>query len=194
MRVQTYMRDDGLIDLEAELIDTKAYDYPLKSGIHRAGDAVHHMHLRVTIDDNFTIVAAEAAYDAAPFGEGCSAIAPTYAGLVGMNLLRGFRQQVKTRFGRVAGCTHLSELTSVLPTAAVQTLAQRRQQERAAGTEAERPFQLDGCHALRVDGPIVQSEHPRWYMVPVGGQPNKLEVELADVEPADVRISPSSDS
>lgn len=194
VRVQTYQRDDGLFDLEAELIDTKAYDYPTRRGIHRAGEPVHHMHLRVTIDDEFNIVGAEAAYDAAPFGEGCSAIATDYAGLVGMNLLRGFRHQVKSRFGRTAGCTHMSELTGALPTAAIQTMAQRRHAERAAGTQTERPFQLDGCHALRVDGPIVQSEHPRWYMVQVGGQPNELEVEAFDAGPADVRISPSSDS
>lgn len=194
VRVQTYMREDGLLDMEAELIDIKGYDYPASRGMHPAGEPVHHMHLRVTIDDDFTIVDAEAAYAAAPFGQGCSAIAPAYAGLIGMNLLRGFRQQVKARFGRVAGCTHMSELTHVLPTVAIQSLAQQRQEARAAGTETERPFQLDGCHALRVDGSIVQREHPRWYMVPAGGRPNDLEVEMVGLEPEGAHISPSSDS
>ena len=48
------------------------------------------------------VLAAEAAYDAAPYGPGCSAIEPSYDGLVGLNLLRGFRQRVKERFSREA--------------------------------------------------------------------------------------------
>src|SRR3546814_8904038 len=84
------------------------------------------MHLRVTIDDSFTITDSLVVYDAAPYGEFCAAIAPEYHDLVGLNLLRQFRKQVKERFGRTAGCTHVTELTNVLPTVAVQTMAARR--------------------------------------------------------------------
>ena len=83
IRVDSYAREDGQWDLEAELIDTKGYDFPRHSGaIHKAGTPVHHMHLRVTIDDQFTITAAAAAYDAAPYDSNCSAIAPDYEALV----------------------------------------------------------------------------------------------------------------
>ena len=52
-------RDGGLWDLEAELIDVKAYDFPKRDGeVFKAGDPIHHMHLRITIDGDFTIVAA----------------------------------------------------------------------------------------------------------------------------------------
>ena len=164
IRVASYARDDGLWDIEAELVDTKTYDFPLRSGeLHPAGKPVHDMHLRVTIDDEFNITAAEAAYDAAPYGEFCSAIAPAYDQLVGLNLLKQFRVRVRERLGRTAGCTHLTELTNVLPTVAVQTMADRR---RRAADEGERPFQLDGCHALRLDGPVVRMHYSPWY-VPV---------------------------
>ncbi|MBV2180165.1 MAG: DUF2889 domain-containing protein [Castellaniella sp.] len=160
IRVQSYAREDGLWDLEAELIDTKSYDFPIRDGqVHPAGAPVHHMHLRVTIDDRFTITDAEVAYDAAPYGEFCSAIAPDYRRLVGLNLLNQFRKHVRERFGRTAGCTHVTELTNVLPTAAVQTMAGRRRQN----PDGQRPFQLDGCHALRVDGPVVQRHYAPWY-------------------------------
>ena len=54
-------RDGGLWDLEAELIDVKAYDFPKRDGeVFKAGDPIHHMHLRITIDGDFTIVAAQA--------------------------------------------------------------------------------------------------------------------------------------
>src|SRR3546814_11894861 len=58
-------REDGQWDLEAELIDTKAYDFPKQAGTHYAGQPIHHMHLRITIDEEFSITAAVAAYDAA---------------------------------------------------------------------------------------------------------------------------------
>ncbi|MYN11966.1 DUF2889 domain-containing protein [Pusillimonas sp. TS35] len=166
IRVNSFARADGLWDLEAELIDVKAYDFPLRGGAtHRAGDPIHHMHLRITIDENFTIVDAAAAYDAAPYGPHCMAIEPDYHDLIGMNLLRNFRDAVKARFGRVAGCTHMSELTYVLPTAAVQTMANRRRQE-AQRPDARRPFQLDGCHALSVEGEVVRQYYPKWYVTP----------------------------
>ncbi|MGB6008069.1 DUF2889 domain-containing protein [Castellaniella sp.] len=161
IRVQSYARDDGLWDLEAELIDTKAYDFPMHDGhVHAAGSPIHHMHLRITIDAQFTITDAQAAYDAAPYGEFCSAIAPDYRDLIGLNLLNQFRKHVRERFGRTAGCTHVTELTNVLPTAAVQTMAGRRRQN----PDGQRPFQLDGCHALRVDGPVVRKHYAPWYV------------------------------
>jgi hypothetical protein len=167
IRVASYARDDGLWDIEAELVDTKSYDFPIRGGgLHAAGEPVHDMHLRVTIDGEFNITAAEAAYDAAPYGGFCSAAAPEYGRLVGLNLLRQFRQQVRERFGRTAGCTHLTELAYVLPTVAVQTMADRRRRAADAG---ERPFQLGGCHALRLDGPVVRTHYSPWY-VPAGSQ------------------------
>jgi hypothetical protein len=161
IRVQGYAREDGLWDIEAELIDVKAYDFVKHEGdTLRAGQPVHHMHLRITIDGDYTIVAAQAMYDAAPYGEHCTRIDSAYQDLVGMNLVKGFRQQVKARFGRTAGCTHMSELAQVLPTAAVQTMASRR---RANPDASKRPFQLDGCHALSTDGPVVLKYYPKWY-------------------------------
>lgn len=163
IRVESYARDDGLWDLEAELVDTKAYDFPIRGGGHHpAGAPVHHMRLRVTIDDRFNITASEAVYEAAPYGEFCSAIAPEYGRLAGLNLLNQFRKHVRERFGRTAGCTHVTELTNVLPTVAIQTMAGRQAQ--AQPDHGERPFQLDGCHALRVDGPVVRAHYSPWYV------------------------------
>jgi len=169
VRVDAYARDDGQWDLDAELIDVKGYDFPRENGtIHKMGDPVHHMHLRVTVDNDFTITAAQAAYDAAPFDENCFCIAPAYQDLVGLNLLRRFRDAVKGRFGRVAGCTHLTELSYLLPTVAVQCMAGRKREERARGGEQsdKKPFELDGCHALRVDGPVAAKHYPLWYVAP----------------------------
>lgn len=171
VRVDAYARDDGQWDLDAELIDVKGYDFPREDGTtHEMGDPVHHMHLRVTIDKDFTITAAKAAYDAAPFNENCFSISPAYQDLVGLNLLRRFRNAVKDRFGHAAGCTHLTELSYLLPTVAVQCMAGRMREERArSGKQSgQKPFELDGCHALRIDGPVAKKHYPKWYTAPVG--------------------------
>ena len=166
IRVNSFEREDGLWDIEAELVDCKAYDFPKHDGTtHHAGQAFHHMHVRITIDREFTILDAVAVYDVAPFGVECSAIAPAYRDLIGLNLLNSFRQQVKTRFHRTAGCTHMSELAGVLPTVALQTMANQR---RLNPDPDKRPFQLDGCYAQRLSGPVVKEHHPRWYVQPKG--------------------------
>jgi len=164
IRAQSYERDDGLWEIDAELIDSKAYDFNRRSGaVHCAGQPFHHLHLRITFDDDFVVQQAVAVFDTAPFNEYCRAIEPDYEALVGMNLIKGFRQSVKARFARTAGCSHMSELAGVLPTVAMQTMASRRKSAAGAEQTTKRPFQLEGCHALRLDGPVVKEFHPKWY-------------------------------
>lgn len=166
--VNTFARDDGMFDLEAELIDVKAYDFNLRSGeVHKTGKPVHHMNMRITIDREFTIKDAVASYGAAPYGQHCSSISPAYGKLVGLNLMRNFRNEVRKLFHKVNGCTHMTELTYVLPTVAVQTMAgQNPGDPTNAHDKTKKPFQLDGCHALRVDGPVAKKFYPIWYVEP----------------------------
>jgi len=170
--VRAYARDDGLWDLEAELTDVKEKDFALALGIREAGDPVHAMRLRLTIDTSLNVVDAQAQSDWVPYPGHCDAFGEAYRQLVGLNLLHGFRHAVQQRLGGTQGCTHLTELAGVLPTAAVQAFAgevfrprdQAHEPEAADHREAEkRPFQLDRCHALRVDGPAVAKYYPRWY-------------------------------
>ena len=166
IEVHSFEREDGLWDIEAELIDTKSYDFKRNDGeIRPAGFAFHHMHVRITIDDTFQILEAEAAYDSAPFEGRCTEIAPVYQHLVGMNLLKSFRQQVKERFGTTSGCTHVSELTSVLPTIAIQSMSDRRRKD--PNKASKKPFMLGGCHAWRLDGPVTKEFYPQWYQGPM---------------------------
>src|SRR3954470_19930602 len=140
-----YQRVDGLYDVEAFLTDTKDRDLMLLSGLRPAGEPVHDMQVRVTIDRDFTIHAIEAHTDRMPYPGDCDRIHPQYGQLVGTNLVNGFRKRLHDLMGGVRGCTHITELLGYLPTAAVQTLAGLRKREDEG---AAKPFQLDRCHAL----------------------------------------------
>src|SRR3954464_15207295 len=67
VRYEGYKRTDGLWDIEAHLTDIKNHDYPLKSGVRRAGQPIHEMWLRITIDRKLVIVDATASSDAVPY-------------------------------------------------------------------------------------------------------------------------------
>jgi DUF2889 family protein len=154
-----FQRGDGLFDIDAHLADVKDHDFALVTGMRPAGEPVHDMHIRVTIDRTLTIQAIEAHTDRMPYPGACDLIEPAYAKLVGANLVNGFRKRLHDVLGGVHGCTHLTELLGNLPTAAVQTFASLRRE--AQGTQ--KPFQLDRCHALETTTVTVREFYPKWY-------------------------------
>lgn len=156
---QGFAREDGLWDIEGQIIDTKTYDFPNedRGGVVRAGEAVHHMCVRVTIDDRLVVRDAEVTIDYAPFAV-CPAIAPNFKKLVGMTLGKGFRQELRARFGGTEGCTHVVELMGPIATTAFQTLSIKG--SKLLGDR--RPPMIDQCHALAADGPVVAQHWPKW--------------------------------
>jgi hypothetical protein len=161
--VQVFARGHGLWEVDALLVDTKTRDVTLGGERRAAGDPIHEMLLRIVVDESFTIVEAGAETRWMPYPGRCDDHGRAYASLVGLNLMRGFRQAVRERLGGVLGCTHLNELGLVLPTAVVQAFAGDVLNTREDSKSAEPPFQIDRCHALRSDGPVVQRFYPRWY-------------------------------
>ncbi len=164
LSIEVYARDDGLWDLQAELRDVKTRDVTLSERPRPAGVPVHDMLLIVTINDALDIVDAQSHTLFSPYAS-CGDHDQAYRRLIGLNLLRGFRAAVRERLGGVLGCTHLTELTQVLPTAAIQGLAGLTQIDlpvSEAGRSADMPFQLNRCHALRLDGAAVAEFYPRW--------------------------------
>jgi hypothetical protein len=173
IRIEAFARDDGLWDIDAHITDTKTTDVQLASGLRPAGAPMHDLSLRLTIDTQFTVVNTEAVSDAVPYPTYCDTIGPAYKKLVGLNLLNGFRHAVKERLSGSAGCTHLTELSLVLPTAAIQALGGEMFGTRDGVGDAQRqkPFQLDRCHALRTDGAAVAHYYPSWAVKsPAGSQ------------------------
>jgi hypothetical protein len=169
IEVEAFARDDGLWDLDARITDTKTRNAELASGVRPAGMPIHDLWLRLTIDTQLNVVDAEAVSDAVPYPDYCNTIGPAYKALIGLNLLRGFRQQLNERLSGINGCTHLTELAPILPTAAVQAFAGdvfKTRDGADSGEQSAKPFQLDRCHSLRTDGPAVAKYYPRWAVKP----------------------------
>lgn len=167
--VEVFTREDGLWELDARITDHKTRDFQLASGPRSAGDPVHDMTLNLVFNTRGDVLAAKARTDWMPYPGYCDQYGAVYERLVGLNVFKGFRAAVKERLGGVAGCTHLTEMTQVLPTAVVQAFAGVVISTQQAGDTAPppatetKPFQLDHCHALRTDGPAVKVYYPKWY-------------------------------
>jgi hypothetical protein len=93
----------------------------------------------------------------------CDAIADRYQRLVGLNLLKGFRRAVHERLGRTQACTHLTELTAVLPTAALQAFAHLVRKANPIDS-SEPPFFIGHCHAYDRSGDVVRRHYPQWFV------------------------------
>jgi hypothetical protein len=179
IRMEAFERDDGLWDIEACLTDEKPRDVKLATGVRPQGLPIHELWLRITIDRTFAIVGAEAASDWAPYGQLCSASNPAYRALIGLNLVQNFRRESSRLLAGTTGCTHLTELCAVLPTAAIQAFAGEVWNTEKGGAPGESPdntaatnqaiqtdkppFQLGRCNALRFDGEAVRQHYPRWF-------------------------------
>ena len=158
IEIRGYKRADGLYDIEGHLVDTKPFDFKLAAGMRPAGEAIHGMWLRITVDRELRIVDAAASMDAVPYAGDCDRIAPDYRKLIGVAIRPGYTKRLKDLFGTVKGCTHVTELAGALATAAFQTMAGQRLRP-----ADQKPFQLDKCHALDSSGPAVAKYYPTWY-------------------------------
>ena len=146
--------------MEAELHDSKAHDMPSfhHQGVRLAGDPIHHMWLRVTIDRKLVVHAIEAAMDAHP-QQDCPQARPALQGMVGACMARGWRQAIAQHMGGVASCTHLREVLFNMATAAFQTLPAAF----GGGDPDTPPRHLGQCTGWDFEGNGVKEYFPQFY-------------------------------
>lgn len=158
-----YRREDGLWDIEGHLTDVKAYGFPSElRGWVEAGEPIHDMWIRLTVDDSLTIRAVEAVTDQAPFPV-CPSISPNFQRLVGLQIRAGFNSKVRELLGGVEGCTHLVEMLGPLATTAFQTIFPWRNRYAPNETSrppGKRPRLLDTCHAFDSRGETARALWP----------------------------------
>lgn len=182
IEIRGYRRADGLYDIEAQLADTKSYGFANQDrGFVEPGEKLHHMWLRLTVDESMQIVASEAATDSAPYAV-CPQAAPNFASLAGLRIKAGFLREATHLVGGTAGCTHLRELLQQMATTAFQTInphkawreAKARGEADIRGTDKldKRIAQkmlggvgsiVNSCLAYAADGPVVRRRWPELF-------------------------------
>lgn len=161
IRVDAFARGDGLWEVDVHISDVKTRETRSPAGVRAAGEPIHDLLLRLVVDTQFNIIESGAESLSTPYPGHCEQHGDAYGQLAGMNLLRGFKRGVREKLGGTAGCTHLTELADVLPTAVIQAFAGEVINTQGDGDTA--PFQLDRCHALKTDGEVVRLHYPRWF-------------------------------
>jgi len=178
IEVQGFLREDGLLDVDARLVDTKPYTFSNEqTGEIPAGRPLHEMLVRMTVDDRLVIVGCEAVTLHSPYAE-CGGGADNMGVLVGLALKAGFLKAANERLRGALGCTHIREMLQQIATVAHQTMWPVRERQRARQlAEAQRqdpsrvlradPREDDGsirllntCFAYAANGAVVRARWP----------------------------------
>ncbi len=170
-----YLRSDGLWDIDVHMVDTRTYDCTYdefhRDGVIRAGEPVHDMWLRFTIDLDFLIHDVQAASDQTPFSI-CPRAAGAMREIIGLRIGYGWMKQVRERIGTDKSCTHLMDLLGQLAATAYQTLHAAIEERDAKCKDREKPPILDTCIALSSSGDVVRNLWPEFY-TPKPGEESK---------------------
>jgi hypothetical protein len=145
---QTWLHEDGCLEIESRLIDTKAYD--ARVGFDRelpAGQALHDMSICILLGTDSLIREIQLRMDSAPF-EICSEITRRFESLRGASMGKGWNALLSQHFAGADGCRHLIDLLRGMGTVVFQSLPGEWTQE-----SVER-FS-DSCYAFRQNGPVV---------------------------------------
>ena len=168
IHIDGYVRDDGLWDIEARIVDTKGYPYvePYR-GRREPGSHVHDMMIRLTLDEALRVQAVAVAMPETPYGA-CEGAAPSFQRLVGASVGSGWRRTVNEAVGGTNGCTHVRELLMPMATVAFQTImgwpeADVAVQQVVRADPDSAPRFINGCHAWADDGEVVAELHPANY-------------------------------
>jgi hypothetical protein len=166
IEMHAFLREDGLWDIEAHLRDEKPFDYVDPGrGLQRAGDAVHDLHVRLTLDDERIVRDVAVEMGSMPFGT-CHHVKETLRPLIGERVGRGWRQALK-KIARNTTCTHVHELLVPMATVVHQGMSLGREPDGKTAiqpdpTLGEQPFFVDDCYSWRADGPVVAQFFPQF--------------------------------
>ena len=180
--IRGYEREDGMLDVEGKIVDLKPHSFDNHDrGYVPAGEPLHEMHLRLTIDHTFTIHKAVAATLYSPYTL-CPGATEAYTRLEGLTIGPGFNKRAAEAIGTVFGCTHLTEMLRAMGTVAFQSmwpiLARREKEEQAKAGKAEadatqpdgpaerpkkRPGLLSSCYAHAPWSPVVERQWPDFF-------------------------------
>ncbi|MGD8913348.1 MAG: DUF2889 domain-containing protein [Candidatus Thiodiazotropha sp.] len=146
---QTWRHEDGALEIESRLIDTKEYDTQI--GFNRplsAGEPVHDMTIRILLGPDGVIRGISLRMDSTPF-DICPEVIGRFEDLRGASMGKGWNNFLSMRFGGAGGCRHLIDLLRGMGTVVFQSAYSKDwtpdSLERMAGS----------CYAFRQGGSVM---------------------------------------
>jgi hypothetical protein len=163
-----YRRAGGGWDIEAEMRDTKTADMRVIGEGHLpAGEPVHHLAIRMTLDDELVVREMAVSMDSTPH-PGCGQAQTSLEPLIGVKVGGGWRKTIESRIGGVQGCTHLRELLFNMATATFQTVHPGD----SLVNSDKPPLFLGQCMTWDTRGPLVQRIMPQFYQLDINRNPS----------------------
>jgi hypothetical protein len=168
-----YIREDGLFDIEGRLLDVRGHDISRDWRDEvKAGEPIHDISVRLTIDDSLVIRSVEAVSEAVPFPS-CRDANSNMQRLLGLTISGGFKRAMQQAVGGVAGCTHVRTLLDNLAGVAIHTVASKHRNESFVAfwsswrkDPSKPPALIDSCHSYAADSPNVRRLLPMFYRPP----------------------------
>ena len=162
-----YLQEDKLWNIEAELVDTKPYDFVMPHRSVEAGEPIHSMAIRLTIDDQMTVRDVVTSMKYAPLDE-CRLVLNPMQSIIGLTMGPGWRGAIDKVIGGTKGCTHMRDLLYNAATAAYLMIpSYKAYLLRKAGKPVPPyitpPPQLGKCLPWTLDGPLTKRFMPQFY-------------------------------
>lgn len=162
--MHSFEREDGLYDVEARLVDTKPFAFE-RIGMPMpvpAGQALHDLWVRLTVDDQFEVREVSASSDTTPYSI-CREAEDTLQVLVGDRIARGWSARVKEKLRGAASCTHLAEMLIPLATVVLQGIRGLRSSDQRRSDD-EATAKVDSCYAYGRQRKVVLKLWPQFYV------------------------------
>ena len=163
-----YIRDDELFEIEAELIDTKNYDFQNHDrGTIKKNEPIHQMKIKLVLDKNLFVIDAEAKTENSPYSI-CKNANSNFRKIIGLQIKSGWKREVTKLIGGINGCTHITELLSSVATGAFQTIypyisKQKHTNKTKLNQDNKKPLLLETCYAFNAKSEVVKRLWPKWY-------------------------------
>lgn len=158
-----FRRSDGLFEIEGRLIDTKSHPFRrlLAEKDTPPGQHLHDITVRLVLDPELQVQAADAEMRATPFNI-CVGAAGTLQPLVGLRIGAGWNKRVRELLGGAASCTHIVELLGPMATTVLQGFApQRMANINSPSNDAQRQPRVDSCYGFAAEREVVARLFPQ---------------------------------
>ena len=162
LELRSYPMEDGRMVIEGWLRDERLVEGYHWNGVHREPGVVHWMCLRFLVGGwPLTILDVEGEMPDVPH-ELCTSTLEGIKRVVGIKIAAGYSEKIRSLFGGILGCNHLTHLMMVMGTAALHGYWTQQARERQPIPRSLEKFDalpqlINSCSLWAQDGPLMKN-------------------------------------